>query len=63
MKMISKKDIQEVSKNIEEIRRNTNMSEKDVIKLLDEICEPSLDNTHCDFDSGIGVGTSDQPIK
>ena len=48
--MISKKEIQELSKNIKEISRNTNLSEKDVIKLLDEVCKPSLDNTHCDFD-------------
>ena len=63
--MINKKEIQEISNNIKEISRNTNMSEKDVIKLLDEVCKPSLDNTHCDFDgdSDIGVGPSDQPIK
>ena len=63
--MIIKKDIQEISKNIKEISKNWNMSENDVIKLLDEVCKPSLDNTHCDFDgdSGIGVGASDQSIK
>lgn len=56
--MISKEDIQEISKN-------WNISAKDVRKLLDEVCKPSLDNTHCDFDrkSGIGVGASDQPIR
>jgi len=63
--MISKKEIQEISKNIKEISKNWNMPEKDVIKLLDEVSKPSLDNTHCDFDkkSDIGVGASDQPIK
>lgn len=59
--MISKKGIKEISKNIKEISRNTNMSEKDVTKLLDEVCKPSLDNTHCDFD--LGIGASDQSIK
>ena len=56
--MIGKKDIQEISKN-------WNMSEKDVEQLLDDLCKPSLDNTHCDFDrkSDSGVGASDQPIK
>jgi len=57
--MIDKKEIQEISKNIKEISRNTNMSEKDVIKLLDEVCKPSLINSHCDFDDELGVGPSD----
>jgi len=56
--MVSKEEIQEMSKN-------WNLSEKDAEQLLDDVCKPSLDNTHCSFDedSGIGVGASDQPIK
>lgn len=63
--MISKKEIKKISKNINDISKNTNLSKKDVIKLLDEVCKPSLGNTHCDFDedSDIGVGHSGQPIK
>lgn len=55
--MMSKKEIQEISKKV-------NMSEEEVEKILketfDAISKPSLTNTHCSFDDEIGVGSSDK---
>lgn len=56
-KMISKKEIQELSKKM-------NMPKEEVEKILKEISDaiskPSLTNTHCSFDDEPGVGPSDK---
>ena len=51
--MISKKEIQDLSKKI-------NMSEEKIKEILDEVCKPSLTNTQCCFDDEFGVGPSDE---
>lgn len=57
IKMISKKEIKKISKKI-------NMKEEEVERILketfDTISKPSLDNTHCNFNDKIGVGSSDK---
>jgi len=50
--MINKKEIQEISKKL-------NMSEKKVEKILEDISKPSLDNIDCPH-CEIGVGSSDK---
>ena len=55
--MVSKKDIQEISKKL-------NMPEEKVEKMLKEtleaISKPPLDNIHCPQHYEIGVGSSDK---
>ena len=51
--MMSKKEIQEMSKKI-------NMPEEKIKKILNDVSKPSLTNTHCSFDDESGVGPSDK---
>lgn len=53
LKMVGKKEIQEISKKL-------NMPEEKIEKILDDVSKPSLTNSHCSFDDVLGVGPSDK---
>lgn len=45
--------------DIKGMSKKVNLPEKKLKKVLDAVTKPSLVDTHCSFDDGIGIGPSD----